>query len=64
MQRERLYALALIAENKPAGLMAIIPAGLPAGTYYIEVRTKYANAAKQLKTLKVGRFAKPLTVTA
>ena len=54
----------VIAENNPARLMAIIPADLPAGTYYIEVRTKYANATKQLKTLKVGRFAKPLTVTA
>ena len=64
MQRERPCALALIAENKPARLMAIIPAGLKAGTCCIEVRTKYANAAKQLKTLKVGRFAKPLTVTA
>ena len=54
----------VIAENKPARLMAIIPADLAAGTYYIEVRTKHANATKQLKTLKTGRFAKPLTVTA
>ena len=54
---------AVIAENKPARLMAIIPADLAAGTYYIEVRTKYANATKQLKTLKIGRFAKPLTIT-
>lgn len=55
--------VSVIAENKPARLMAIIPADLEAGTYYIEVRTKYANATKQLKTLKVGRFAKPLTIT-
>lgn len=54
---------AVIAENKPARLMAIIPADLATGTYYIEVRTKYANATKQLKTLKIGRFAKPLTIT-
>ena len=54
---------AVIAENKPARLMAIIPADLAAGTYYIEVRTKYANATKQLKTLKIGRFAKPFTIT-
>ena len=54
---------AVIAENKPARLMAIIPADLAAGTYYIEVRTKYANATKQLKTLKIRRFAKPLTIT-
>jgi len=54
----------VIAENKPSRVMAIIPADLAAGTYYIEVRTKYANATKQLKTLKVGRFAKPLTLNA
>ena len=52
---------AVIAENKPARLMAIIPADLPAGSWYIEVRTKYANATKQLKTLKSGRFGKALT---
>jgi len=51
----------IIAENKPARLMAIIPADLAAGTWYIEVRTKYANATKQLKTLKAGRFGKALT---
>ena len=55
---------AVIAENKPARLMAIIPAGLKAGTYYIEVRTKIDMGGKKLKTLKTGRFAKPLTVTA
>ena len=52
---------AVIAENKPARLMAIIPADLAAGSWYIEVRTKYANATKQLKTLKAGRFGKALT---
>ena len=31
---------AVIAENKPARLMAIIPADLPAGNWYVEVRTK------------------------
>lgn len=51
----------VIAENKPARLMAIIPADLAAGNWYIEVRTKYANATKQLKTLKAGRFGKALT---
>ena len=53
----------VIAENKPARLMAIIPAGLKAGTYYIEVRTKLSGGGKPLKVVKVGRFAKPLTVT-
>ena len=55
---------AVIAENKPARLMAIIPADLPAGMYYIEVRTKIAEGGKALKNLKTGRFAKALTVTA
>ena len=54
----------VIAENKPARLMAIIPADLPAGTYCIEVRTKIAEGGKALKNLKTGRFAKALTVTA
>ena len=54
---------AVIAENKPARLMAIIPADLAAGTYYIEVRTKMDTKGKTLKTLKTGKFNKPLTVT-
>lgn len=54
----------VIAENKPARLMAIIPQDLAAGTYYAEVRTKIAEGGKAIKVLKTGRFAKPLTVTA
>ena len=55
---------AVIAENKPARLMAIIPAGLKAGPYYIEVRTKILEGNKSGKTLKTGRFNKALTVAA
>ena len=51
----------VIAENKPARLMAIIPADLEAGTYYIEVRTKITSSPKALKNLKTGRFFKALT---
>ena len=54
----------VIAENKPARLMAIIPADLAAGTYYIEVRTKILEGNKSGKTLKTGRFNKALTVAA
>ena len=54
----------VIAENKPARVMAIIPAGLKAGTYYVEVRTKVIGSSQKSKTLKTGRFDKPLTVTA
>ena len=53
---------AVIAENKPARLMAIIPADLPAGTYCIEVRSKHSGGGKPLKAVKAGRFAKLLTV--
>ena len=51
----------VIAENKPACLMAIIPADLAAGTYYIEVRTKITSSPKPLKNVKTGRFFKALT---
>ena len=50
----------VIAENKPARLMAIIPADLPQGSYYIEVRTKFSGGGKPLKAAKTGRFIKPL----
>lgn len=53
----------VIAENKPARLMAIIPADLAAGTYYVEVMTKFSGGGKPLKIVKSGRCAKPLTVT-
>ena len=55
---------AVIAENKPARLMAIIPADLAAGTYYVEVRTKIIGSSQKSKTLKTGRFDKPLICTA
>ena len=54
---------AVIAENKPAWVMAIIPADLLAGTYFIELRTKISGGGKALKGVKTGRCAKPLTVT-
>ena len=54
----------VIAENKPARLVAIIPADLPADTYYIEVHTKILEGNKSGKTLKTGRFNKALTVAA
>ncbi len=56
-----LVRAAVIAENKPARLMAIIPVDLAAGTYYIEVRTKIVGSSQKSKTLKTGRFDKPLT---
>ena len=40
-----LVRASVIAENKPARVMAIIPADLAAGTYYIEVRSKHSGVA-------------------
>ena len=42
----------------------LIPADLPAGTYYVEVRTKILEGNKSGKTLKSGRFNKVLAVAA
>lgn len=52
---------AIIAENKPARLLAVIPSDLPVGNRYIEVRTKIIGSSQKSKTLKAGRFFKALT---
>jgi hypothetical protein len=55
--------LTVIAENKPARLMALLPADLTIGSYTLEVRTTYSQGnAKEGKQLKIGRFIKLLTV--
>lgn len=51
-----------IIENRPARLTIIIPADTPAGNYYLEVRTKMDGGRKQTKHLKVGKYAKLLTI--
>ena len=53
-----------VIENKPARLMVIVPADAPAADYFVEVRTTYSAAAKEAKTLKSGRYAKPVAVVA
>lgn len=53
---------AVVAENKPARVMVMIPQDIASGTYYAEVRTKLDSSGKSVKTLKVGHFTKPLTV--
>ena len=53
----------IVAENKPARIMAMIPADITAGTYYLEIRSKMDSSGKATKTLKVGRFNKALTIT-
>ncbi|GHT24069.1 hypothetical protein FACS189430_08360 [Bacteroidia bacterium] len=52
--------LTVVAENKPARLMAMLPADLPAGEYAVEVRSSYQAGGKTAKTLKTGQFHKIL----
>ena len=54
--------LAILVENKPARLMAMIPADLPQGIYTLEVKTSLSATNKVLKTLKTTTFSKHLTV--
>lgn len=52
-----------IVENKPARLIAILPAGLQTGNYYLEVRTNFSpSGSREGKELKKGRFARMLTL--
>ena len=51
-----------VMENKPARLIAIMPADIPQGTYTLEVRTSLSSSTnKEGKTIKKGRFLKELT---
>lgn len=54
----------VVAENKPARVMVMIPADIASGTYYAEVRTKLLGNSQAGKTLKTGRFSRPLEVAA
>jgi hypothetical protein len=57
------FKLSVIVENKPSRLIAMLPAGLPAGTYTLEVRTNYSSGSgHEGNQLKIGRFIKELTV--
>ena len=54
----------VVAENKPARVMVMIPADIAGGTYYAEVRTTCDSSGKATKTLRTGRFGRPLAVGA
>ncbi|GHT66469.1 hypothetical protein FACS189452_02390 [Bacteroidia bacterium] len=56
--------LSVVVENKPARLIAMLPADLAAGEYYLEVRSNYSHGNKPSLILKTGRFHKALTVGA
>ncbi|MBP3365571.1 MAG: DUF4469 domain-containing protein [Treponema sp.] len=51
---------AVVAENKPARLMVMVPADIKPGAYYAEVRTKTGSNRQLTKMLKTGRFSKLL----
>jgi hypothetical protein len=51
-----------VVENKPARLIAVLPANIPQGDYFIEVRTSCSTTGKPMKSLKMGRYNKILTV--
>jgi hypothetical protein len=54
--------LAMIVENKPARIIAVLPEDLAQGVYFMEVRTSYTGNTRPSKVLKTGRFNKELTV--
>ena len=50
-----------VIENKPARLIVILDASVPAGDFTLEVRTKVVgNGSKKSKTLKKGYYHKTL----
>jgi hypothetical protein len=60
-ENETEIKLVTIVENKPARLIAVLPADLPQGEYFIELRTSFTTG-KPAKTLKRGRYGKQLTI--
>jgi hypothetical protein len=56
------FKLTTIVENKPARLIAVLPANIPQGEYFIEVRTSYSASSKPMKSLKQCRYNRILTV--
>ncbi|MBP3365932.1 MAG: DUF4469 domain-containing protein [Treponema sp.] len=55
---------AVVAENKPARVMIMVPADVKPGAYYAEVRTKLFGNGGTSKTQRMGRFSKLLAVSA
>ena len=54
-----------VIENKPERLMVLVPVDTASVDYYVEVRTTFvATSSKEAKTLKTGRYAKPVAVVA
>lgn len=60
----KAYRCPTVIENKPARVIVLLDASVPAGEFTVEVRTKMGSTGHQLKTLKTGRFRKSLTAIA
>lgn len=54
----------VVAENKPARVMVMVPADVKSGAYSVEVRTKVHGNGTAAKALRTGRFSKPLEASA
>ncbi len=59
-EKGKKYKVSTLVENKPARLIAILPA-LAVGTYTLQVTTQYTGGA-YLKHARTGIFDSPLTV--
>jgi hypothetical protein len=53
--------LDVMVENKPSRLIAMLPATLQPGVYYLEVRTTLSSSNRELKAMRTNRFEKELT---
>jgi len=53
--------LTVVAENKPARIMVLLPTDLANERYWVEVRTTWSGSIKPSQALKTGRFHKTLT---
>ena len=52
--------LQIVIENKPSRLIAMLPADIAPGTYELEVRTTFANSARESRNMKIRRFNREL----
>jgi len=52
--------LNVVIENKPSRLIVMMPADLTSGSYELEVRTTFANSARESRNMKIRRFNREL----
>ena len=60
----KAYRCPVVIENKPARVIVLLDPSVPAGEFTVEIRTKFNEKSRPLKTMKTGRFRKTLTCTA